>query len=76
MPRVADFDGIHIYMYAEDHNPPHVHAFHGDDEALLVIATGAVMAGHLPSRQLRAARDWIVANRAKLMDRWAELSEV
>lgn len=46
MPRLASFDGVDIYMYFKDHAPPHVHAFHGDDEALVVIRDGSVYAGH------------------------------
>lgn len=30
MPRIAEFFGIFIYMYFEDHSPPHFHAIYGD----------------------------------------------
>ena len=32
-------------MYYNDHNPPHFHAKHGEDEACVEIATGDVIAG-------------------------------
>jgi hypothetical protein len=35
MPRVSAFYGVEIYMYYNDHAPPHFHAMHGDDEALM-----------------------------------------
>ena len=38
MPRISEFFGILIYMYFEDHAPPHFHAFYGKDEALISIA--------------------------------------
>jgi hypothetical protein len=35
MPCISQFQGVDIYMYYSDHPPPHFHAFHGDDEALV-----------------------------------------
>jgi hypothetical protein len=35
MPRISSFHGVDIYMYYNDHVPPHFHAMHGDDEALI-----------------------------------------
>ena len=29
MPRISEFYGIAIYMYYQDHGPPHVHAIYG-----------------------------------------------
>jgi hypothetical protein len=48
MPRIGETQGVAFYVYADDHNPPHVHAFHGDDEALLVIADSSVLRGSPP----------------------------
>ncbi|MBV9947347.1 MAG: DUF4160 domain-containing protein [Myxococcales bacterium] len=55
MPRVGEALGILFYVYAEDHNPPHVHAIYGEEEAELEIATGAVLVGRLPGAKLRQA---------------------
>ena len=33
MPRLSFFYGIAIYLYYEDHPPPHVHARYGGNEA-------------------------------------------
>lgn len=74
MPRVAEFAGIVISMYAADHNPPHVHVYYAEHEAIVAIATGAVLAGRLPAKQLRRAVEWIAANRADLMNKWAALN--
>lgn len=74
MPRVAEFDGITISMYAADHNPPHVHAHYGDASVLLKIADGTVVAGSIPGRQLRAAQAWLAANRERMTTLWATLN--
>ena len=72
MPRLASFHGIDVYMYYKDHAPPHVHAFYGDEEALLLISTGAVYTGSLPARQLARAQEYVLANTAELLMKWAE----
>lgn len=74
MPRVATFSGIVIAMYPADHNPPHVHAYVAEHAVLLVIATGDVLEGSLPGRQLRLAQAWVHENREALSARWAELN--
>jgi Domain of unknown function (DUF4160) len=35
MPRISSFYGIIIWMYWNDHNPPHFHATYGDFEILI-----------------------------------------
>jgi hypothetical protein len=37
MPTIASFLGVSIRLYFKDHQPPHFHAFHGDDEAMIAI---------------------------------------
>lgn len=43
-----------LYSYYKDHVPPHFHAIYGEDEVVIEIATGKVMAGSIPKR----ARNW------------------
>ncbi|MCO6498116.1 MAG: DUF4160 domain-containing protein [Chitinophagaceae bacterium] len=37
MPRISAFYGILVYMYYNDHEPPHFHAIYGDYEVLINI---------------------------------------
>jgi hypothetical protein len=64
LPRIGEALGILFYVCAEDHSPPHVHAICGSDQVLLVIASGALLAGSLPRNKVRQAQDWLAANRA------------
>ncbi len=32
MPEISLFFGIIIYMFPDDHNPPHFHAKYGDEK--------------------------------------------
>ena len=45
MPIVSRFFGIAIAFYWEDHVPPHFHAKYSGAEAMIEIATGAVLPG-------------------------------
>ena len=59
MGRVSAFLGMVLYMYPEKngrHNRPHVHVLYGDEECVLSIPEGLVLAGEIPSRQLRNAQ--------------------
>jgi hypothetical protein len=39
MSRICEFFGVVIYMYYNDHRPPHFHAAYAEHEALFVIDT-------------------------------------
>lgn len=48
MSRLSEFYGIVIYMYFQDHNPPHFHAIYAEHEALVRIDSGEIIRGRLP----------------------------
>ncbi len=52
MPKISAFYGIVIYMYFNDHAPPHFHAKYNQFEALIEISGLSIIAGELPSRAL------------------------
>jgi uncharacterized protein DUF4160 len=70
MPRLSTFYGIVVYMYIRDHGVPHIHAWHGDDKAVVEVATGAVLAGSLKSRQASLIREWTDLHRVELLEAW------
>jgi hypothetical protein len=70
MPRISAFFGIVIWMYYNDHQPPHFHASYGDQEALMLIGSGDLYAGQLSRRALRLAQEWEELHRAELMANW------
>jgi hypothetical protein len=73
MPTVKSFGSYRIMLFAEDHNPPHVHVIGPDFQAKVRIADAAVFAGTIPPRHRREALAWIAANRDRLMAKWDEL---
>jgi hypothetical protein len=70
MPRISQFYGIAIYMYYEDHAPPHFHAIYGEHEAVVGIQAEEVLAGELPRRALSLVMDWTELHRQELLDNW------
>ena len=49
MPEISRFYGIIVYMYLDDHNPPHFHVIYNNEEAMFDIQDGH-MTGSLPRR--------------------------
>jgi hypothetical protein len=70
MPEICRFYGIIIRMYYDDHNPPHFHAFYGDDEAWININTLAVFSGSLPARALGLVIEWASMRQDELRNDW------
>lgn len=70
MPEISLFFGIRISIFFKDHNPPHIHAQYGDNEAILDIQKASVIKGMLPSRQLKLVLAWIVIYQDELMQNW------
>jgi hypothetical protein len=74
VPRLSQFYGIVIYMYVREHGVAHFHARYGDDEAVIEVATGAVLEGHLRRRQTRLVRRWAELHRGELFEAWSRAS--
>lgn len=73
MPEISKFFGIFIYMYIDDHNPPHFHVWYEGDEAIIDIADGRVT-GSLSRRALRLVYEWLDLHKEELMENWRRLS--
>lgn len=74
MPEISRFYGIIIYMYVDDHNPPHFHVWYNGSKAIVDIKTGFVK-GALPRRALALVYDWLDMHKEELLDNWARIKE-
>lgn len=72
MPTIAIVDGVRLVVYPRDHEPPHMHAFFGEHEVVIDIATGSSLQGHLPRAKLRAVEEWLDANRDRVAYIWQQ----
>lgn len=70
MPRVSEFYGIAIYMYYNDHSPPHFHAEYGEDEGQFHIETLELLVGDLPRRSRSLVLEWASMYRDDLRKNW------
>ena len=70
MPCICEFFGVVIYMYYNDHRPPHFHAEYGGDLALIDIRTLAVFSGRLPPRVTGLVIEWATLHQQELLADW------
>ena len=70
MPQISRFFGIIIYMYFNDHSPPHFHAEYGEHEAVYTIETLEILRGNLPRRAHGMVVEWATFHRNELRENW------
>jgi hypothetical protein len=70
MPTISEFFGIIIRMYYDDHNPPHFHAYYGEQCILVNIKTLEVMEGKILKRAKAMVLEWADENRDELLNDW------
>ena len=74
MPVISMFFGIVIQLLFYDnkeHNAPHIHAKYAEFSGSFDIATAEMIAGNLPSRQIRLIQAWIEIHRDELNADWS-----
>jgi hypothetical protein len=74
MPEISQFFGIVIRMLANDHAPPHFHAYYGEYEVTVTIRD-AVVSGQFPGRALRLMLEWRDIHHAELLENWNRLRD-
>lgn len=70
MPQISQFFGISIYMYYDEHNPPHFHAIYGGNEGQIGISPLALIKGKLSGRVLGLAMEWATLHQKALLENW------
>jgi hypothetical protein len=70
MPEISRFLGIIIYMYFNEHQPPHFHARYNDQQASISIETLGVLEGALPGKALSLVIEWAMEHKNELMQNW------
>ncbi|MFY7890154.1 MAG: DUF4160 domain-containing protein [Spirosomataceae bacterium] len=75
MPQISRFFGIIIFMFYDDHNPPHFHAQYGDLKAVIAIKDFALLEGKLPAKTLGLVIEWAVLHQEELMNNWNLMQE-
>ena len=73
MPEISRFFGIIIFMYFDEHNPPHFHVKYNEDRAVITISELKVMEGKLSRRALSLVLEWANEHRDELINNWNSL---
>ena len=74
MPKLLDSEGVRVYIYPDDHPPPHVHAYWSGEAVKIATSDGNVLAGALPRRKLDVALRFVADNRLGLLEKWQSLN--
>ncbi|MEQ1732873.1 MAG: DUF4160 domain-containing protein [Bacteroidia bacterium] len=74
MPEISRFYGIIIYMFYNEHNPPHFHVQYQEFEAIIEIESGIVK-GRIPRRALKLIFEWMDLHNEELMGNWKKIEE-
>jgi hypothetical protein len=75
MPSIRRLANVTIYIYADDHAPPHFHVRGPSSNVQVEIETLQVMRGECRAGDLAEAITWAADNRALLRAKWNELNE-
>lgn len=70
MPVICMFRGIKVYIYYNDHMPPHFHATYGECEVFISIEELEVLEGTMPSKQLKMLMGWAAFHQDELRENW------
>ena len=66
------FYGIIIRMYCApaEHEPPHIHVYYQDYNAILDVQKCELVAGNLPRKQLHMVLAWMEIHQEELLANW------
>ncbi len=70
MPSIAEFLGMVIYMYWDEHPPAHFHVKYGSMWAAIDIRTGELVDGMLPQKKLKKIDEWRRLHTEELLKNW------
>ena len=70
MPTISMFRGIKVYLYWNDHLPPHFHASYGSSKVIISIEDLEVIEGTMPLKQLKMLLGWAAFHQEELRENW------
>jgi hypothetical protein len=75
MPEISRFLGIVIYMYFNEHNPPHFHAEYNEFNASISINNLGVIEGKLPAKVMSLVVEWAQEHQEELLETWNNIQK-
>ena len=69
MGAIYIIEGILIYIYGFDHNPPHIHVKYGDGEFTITIKD-RIVEGKVKSRVIQVVNQFLDEHESEVMSIW------
>ena len=70
MPEISRFFGIRVYLWPNDHSPPHFHASYEGRDVAVSIRTLRALQGGIRPRAMRLVVEWASLHQDELMRAW------
>ena len=59
-----------MYLRDKEHNPPHIHAFYGNESATFYISNGEIYEGSFPNTGKKMVKKFILKYQKELLEMW------
>ena len=69
MGAIYILEGLLIYLYGFDHNPPHIHVNHAGDEFTITLKE-RIVEGKARSKHIKMINDFIDSHEEELNELW------
>ncbi len=70
MPEICRFYGIIVYMFFNEHIPPHFKVKFGEFVANVLIENGTILNGDLPISKHKLVSAWAEIHKDELLEMW------
>ncbi len=70
MPEISRFLGIIIFMYFDEHDPPHLHVKYNEYRASMSLKEMNIIAGSLPAKVRGIVQEWMELHQKELLQMW------
>ena len=61
-----------MFAISKEHNPPHIHAVHGEYNASFRISNGEILYGQFPKQSTKLVKKFIEQYKKELMRMWRD----
>ena len=75
MPKIFENDGFRFFFYSNEHEPIHVHVWHGGGEAVCMVSIDEVElreSVNMKVSDLSRARQMVMENQRLIQEKWYE----
>ncbi len=75
-PKLSEFFWISIYVYWNDHNPPHFHAIYNDYNCYISINELKILEWNLPQKVEKLVLSWAELYNEELLTAWEDVQNM